>query len=252
MMQKIMLIAMVVLFLAGCGRKGQLVPPEALLPAPVSDLRAAQQGELFRISWSVPAQTTGKKQLKDLAGFRLFKREVLPPGEDCEACPSAYRLLKNVDLEYLQDVRRSGSLLFVSDGDVATGTTYQYKVVSVNREGTFSSDSNKARRRKMVPPAAPRLQGKFAPTEALLHWEGGAPPPDGKVVGYNVYRWRGDALPALLPLNGTPVAETEFTDTRLDPGVIYVYAVRTVAEVGGETVESALSNEVRGTLTEPE
>src|SRR5689334_16806638 len=96
------LIFFLVLALAGCGRKGLLVPPEALVPGPVSDLRTAQKGERFQVAWSSPSHEEGGRALKDLAGFRLFKREVLPPDEDCEACPDAYRLLKEIDLEYLQ------------------------------------------------------------------------------------------------------------------------------------------------------
>ena len=61
--------------LAGCGRKGPLVRPEALIPGPVSDLRTAQKGERFQVSWSPPSREEGGRVLKDLAGFRLFKRE---------------------------------------------------------------------------------------------------------------------------------------------------------------------------------
>jgi hypothetical protein len=53
-------------------------------------------------------------------------------------------------------------------------------------------------------------------------------------------------------LNGTPVREAAFEDSRLEQGVKYVYAVRTVAVIEGETVESELSNEVEGTLSEPD
>ncbi|MGA2151250.1 MAG: lipoprotein, partial [Geobacteraceae bacterium] len=115
-MQRILMITVLVL-LAGCGRKGRLIPPEALRPAPVSDLQIAQKGESFQVYWSQPAEGEGKRPIKDLAGFHLFKREVLPPDEDCESCPNAYKSLKIVDLDYLQDVRRVGGRLFLSDAD---------------------------------------------------------------------------------------------------------------------------------------
>lgn len=237
---------------AACGRKGPLVPPEALLPAPVSDLKVAQQGERFQLSWTLPAKRVDGDVYGKLVGFRLFKREVLPPDEDCEACANAYRLEKSVDLAYLQDVRRSGDRLFVGDADVSAGTTYQYKVVGLNKDGTVSPDSNRARRKKVTPPAAPRLVANFTPTDIILHWEDVAIPANGKIVGYNVYRWRGDGLPALFPLNGAPKQGPGYEDTRLVPGVTYVYVVRTVAEVAGEMVESAPSNEAKGVLAEPE
>ena len=49
------------------------------------------------------------------------------PDEDCESCPNAYRLVKNVDLEYLRDVRQVGGRLFFGDTDLISGTTYQYR-----------------------------------------------------------------------------------------------------------------------------
>ena len=238
--------------LAGCGRKGALVPPEALVPAPVSDLRVAQKGERFQVSWSPPSREEGGRVLKGLAGFRLFKREVLPPGEDCEACPDAYRLLKEIDLEYPEEVRTFAGSLFYSDAAVQTGSTYQYKIVSFRKDGTFSRDSARARRKKVVPPAVPRLQAVFSVIGVLLNWTEAVSPANGKIIGYNVYRRRVDALPALVPLNAAPVAGLDLEDHRLERGVTYGYAVRAVAEVEVETVESEPSNEVVGTVAEPE
>jgi predicted small lipoprotein YifL len=251
-MQRILMITVLVLLLASCGRKGRLIPPEALRPAPVSDLQIAQKGESFQVSWSQPAHGEGGRPIKDLAGFHLLKREVLPPEEDCESCPTAYKLLKNVDLEYLQDVRLVGGSLFLSDPDVVTGKTYQYKLLSFQKDGTPSRDSNKARYRKVPPPAPPRLKAVFSPTGVLLQWEGGALPANSKVIGYNVYRLRADALPPLLPVNAAPMPGPDYEESRLERGVTYTYTVRTVAEMEGVKVESKPSNEVKGTLAEPD
>jgi predicted small lipoprotein YifL len=251
-MSRILFALVVITLFVGCGKKGVLISPEALLPAPVNDLRAAQKGESLQLSWSPPAQEEGGRALKDLAGFRLFKREVLPPDEDCESCTNAYRLLKNVDLEYLQDVRRVGDRLYLRDTDVIAQTTYQYKVVSFRKDGTSSHDSNKARLKMVVPPKPPRLTALFSVTGVLLHWEGGSSLPNGKILGCNVYRWRAGALPAVVPLKDAPVSGHDYEDLRLVRGVTYIYALRAVAEVEGAMVESEFSNEIKGMLTEPE
>jgi predicted small lipoprotein YifL len=251
-MRKILFALVIITLFAACGKKGVLISPDAQLPAPVNDLRAAQMGESFQLSWSLPTQEERGRALKDLAGFRLFKREVLPPEEDCESCPNAYRLLKSLDMEYLQDVRLSGGRMFLRDIDVISGTTCQYKVVSLRKDGTSSRDSNKARLKKVAPPAPPRLTAHFSATGVLLHWEGGAAPANGKLLGCNVYRWRADALPALVPTNDSPVPGPDYEDLGLERGKTYIYALRTVAEVEGGMVESELSNEVKGTLVEPE
>jgi predicted small lipoprotein YifL len=251
MLRTICIVSLALLF-TGCGRKGPLIPPEALVPAAISDLKVAQQGELFQISWSRPAREEGGGPLRDLAGFRLFKREVLPPAEDCEECPTAYRLLKAVDLDYLQEVRRSGDLFLFSDAELRQGKTYQYKAVSLNKDGTMSRASNKARRKKVEPPLPPVLQTNSTPTGVLLEFVA-IPYPEGSVImGYNIYRRRqGEPVPR-RPLNAAPVSANTYEDLHPERGMVYNYAVRTVALVDGESVESISSNEMAGALTDPD
>jgi predicted small lipoprotein YifL len=251
-MKKLFPIVIAILLITGCGRKGSLVQPEALLSAPVHDLKVSQKGESFQLSWSIPEQNEGGKAARGLAFFRLFKREVLPPEEDCEACPNAYRVLNDVDLEYLRNTHRSGERLFLNDAAVDAGKTYQYKVVSYMKDGTPSRESNKSRLTKAVPLPAPRLKAISTPTSVLLHWEEGTLSAHGSPMGYNIYRRRADALPAILPLNSAPLSVTDYEDLRLDRGVTYFYTVRSAVEGDGATLESIPSNEERGALSEPD
>jgi predicted small lipoprotein YifL len=250
---KIILFALTITaLLSGCGKKGALIPPEALLPAPVNDLRVIQKGESFQLSWSPPSRGEGGRSLHELAGFRVFKREVLPPDEDCEACQNAYSLLKSVFLDYLQGVRRYDDHLLLSDADVVAGKTYQYKLVSFIQDGTASHDSNKARCKKALPPTAPLLKADISPTDILLHWGGGVPSANGRIIGYNIYRRRADELPALTPLNNSPIPGNEYEDLRLERAMTYIYFVRAVADVEGAMVESEPSNEMKVILAEPD
>jgi len=251
-MKKILFAFIITALLAGCGRKGRLIPPEALLPPPVNDLRVIQKGESFQLSWAISSGEPGGRSLHAPAGFHVFKREVLPPDEDCEGCADAYALLKNVFLEYLQGVRQFDDHLFLSDADVIAGKTYQYKLVSFIKDGTAGHDSNKARCKKALPPAAPLLKADISPTDILLHWGGGVPSANGRIIGYNIYRRRADELPALAPLNDSPIPGNKYEDLRLERGVTYIYIVRIVADVGGAMVESEPSNEIKGTLAEPD
>ena len=250
-MKQVCIMLFIILLLAGCGKKGPLVPPEALVPAPIGDLRVEQKGEQFLISWSRPAAQEGGAALKDLAGFRVFKREVLPPAEDCEECPAAYRLVASVDLEYPQGVMVTGNRYLFPDGDLAEGKTYRYKVLSVQKDGTMSRASNRAGRKKVVPPSPPVLKSASSLEGVALQWKA-SPPASGRIEGYAVYRKQRREENYITPLNGTPVRETTFADKRLEWGNQYDYTVRTVAVVDGETVESGPSNEVPGALVEPE
>jgi len=77
-------------------------------------------------------------------------------------------------------------------------------------------------------------------------------PANSKVIGYNLYRLRADALPPLSPVNAAPMPGSEYEDWRLEQGVDYTYTVRTVAEMEGVKVESEPSNEVKGKLAQPD
>jgi predicted small lipoprotein YifL len=250
-MQRTLILFLISLVLVACGKKGPLVPPEALVPAAITDLAVAQQGEYFQLSWSGPARLAGGGRLTDLAGFELFRREVLPAAEDCEQCPSAYSLLRAVDLEYLRDAERLGSRFFVHDNGVATGKTYQYKIISREKDGTPSRGSNKVRRQKVPPPLPPVLQAISSPTGINLEFVA-IPAEGGTIIGYNIYRSRNSETLSSLPLNEQPVAGNTYEDLRVQRGSGYRYIARTVARIAGETVESGPSNEVIGSLTEPE
>lgn len=246
--------------LSGCGKKGALIPPEALAPASVSDLAVAQKGGRFQVSWSAPSKEQGGAPLKDLAGFLLFKRMLLPPAQDCETCPSAYSQLAKIDLDYLQGVRRVGNLFLVDDADLKKGKSYQYKVRSFTADGTQSRDSNVARRSAVTAPLPPVLEALSSETGVVLAFVA-LPPEEGTLIGYNVYRSKIAETPSastsatapaelISPLNATPITGTTFEDKGLLVGARYSYIVTTLAAVNGETVESAPSNQAEGAIVD--
>jgi predicted small lipoprotein YifL len=237
---------MMVLPLSACGKRGALVPPESLVPAAVKDLRAEQKGNRFLVCWSQSGKQEWGGPLENMINFRVLKREVLPPDEDCEECPTAYRQVRIVDPEYLQDVRRLGSLYCFFDSDFVDGKIYQYKVISFDKEGTSSRDSNKVRLRKVAPPAPPALTAVTVPTGVVLEWKAVNVPRGGVLEGFAVYRKQGEGVMPLTPFSTTKADATGFEDPQMEHGVKYIYAVRTVAIVDGQRVESELSNEVEG------
>jgi hypothetical protein len=203
-------------------------------------------------SWSMQEAKEGADPAKALEVYRLLRREVLPPDEDCETCPNAYQVVKEVFPDYPRDSRRVGDRIFVSDTSTIRGKTYQYKVVSYMGDGTPSGDSNRFRLEKVQYPTAPRLSATSTPTSIIVSWKEG--PVDGRtgVKGYNLYRWKSGDPPAVVPLNGTPLKETGYEDFRLERRVSYVYTLRSVVESDGIQVESAPSNEALGSLSEPD
>lgn len=235
--------------LSGCGKKGALVPPEALVPAPVSSLAVAQKASRLQVSWNAPTKEQGGAPLKDLAGFQLFKRVVLPPGQDCEECAGAYPQMFKFDLEYLQGARRIGNLFLFDDQDITRGKTYQYKVRSFTADGALSRDSNLARRTVFTPPPPPVAEANFSETGVVLTFS--APQPaEGSLAGYNVYRSKDSSEMPLSPLNSAPLTGPAYQEEDLLVGVRYSYWVTTLATVNGEMVESAPSSPAAGSVIE--
>lgn len=246
-----LVLAATVSLMGGCGKKGALVPPEALVPAPIASLAAAQKGSALQVSWTAPGKQQGGGKLQDLGGFLLFRRNVLPPTEDCEECPSAYKQLIRVDLDLPQGVRRAGSLWIYDDYDLRKGQTYQYKMRSYTKEGAQSKDSNKVRITAVTPPLPPVLEATGSPSEVVLNFVA-LPPEEGTLVGYNIYRSKKGEPAPLSPINSAPLSVNSYQDKELVLGITYSYAVTSVAKVAGDTVESAPSNTAEAGLVLPD
>ena len=243
------LLIAALLFLAGCGKKGPLVPPEALVPAPIANLAVAQKGDRFQVSWSAPGKQEGGGTLKDLAGFVLFRRPLLPPDEDCEQCATAYGVVTRIDLDFLKTVRRVGSLFLYDDSDLTPGKSYQYKVHSLTEEGAESRDSNKAHHRVLVPPLPPVVEALSSASGVVLAFVAPATG-EGILQGFNVYRSRKGGEMPLTPLNPKPITGRTYEDKAILIGVAYAYRVTAVAALNAETVESAPSVLVAGVMQE--
>lgn len=237
--------------LTGCGKKGPLIPPEALVPAPVATLKVAQKGAEVQVSWTAPGRQEKGGKLEDLSGFLLYRRNVLPPSQDCEECPSAYKQLALVDLDLPEGVRRVGSLWIYDDFDLRKGQTYQYKVRSFARGGAQSKDSNKVRVTAVTPPLPPVLEAAGSPTEVVLNFVA-LPPEQGHAIGYNVYRAKKGEPTPFTPLNKAPLTANTYQDRELFLGTSYDYTVTSLADVDGQIVESAHSNVAEAGLVLPD
>ncbi|HJV34404.1 LPS translocon maturation chaperone LptM [Geomonas sp.] len=247
----LLLVLLPALLLSGCGKKGPLIPPEALAPAQIVDLAVAQKGGRFQVSWSSPLREESGQRLTDLAGFLLFRRPVLPPSQDCEECPSAYTQLAKVYVDYPKEVTKVGNRYLYADTDLLEGKTYQYKVRSFTAEELQSKDSNKVRRTAVHPAAPPVLEAESTATGVVLSFVS-IPPSDGAIVGYNIYRAKaGEKMPP-SPLNATPVSGTKYEDKSVLFGARYSYWMTTLEKVKNETLESDPSNEVSGEMQERE
>ena len=112
--------------LAGCGKKGDPRAPELATPETIRDLRVQAQGGGIALTWSRPMKYVDGKELRDLAGFVIFRKEI---SKTCPDCPVPYRERVTVNVEDQEKFMKKKQFRFV-DQELTPQTTYRYRVFS--------------------------------------------------------------------------------------------------------------------------
>jgi hypothetical protein len=130
------LLAVIIIF-AGCGKKGDPIPPRIKLPI-VTDLTTVSVPEGIVLNWSLEIRADG------IAGFKIL-RSMMNRGEDaCPGCPQDYRPFREVALAD-ERLHRMGAIGFrYIDTDVRGGSFYSYRIAVCNRTGNCGEASNEA------------------------------------------------------------------------------------------------------------
>lgn len=227
--------------LNGCGYKTTPVPPQEIVPKPVTDLHYELDEKGVTLTWTYPAETVKGELLSEISSFQLY-RAVMPPEQYCEGCPvpfgepltipgGAVAAGKSRQAEYETTLLRPGNLFF-------------FKVRSRTGWWAESEDSNIISFMWNIPPAAPSdlavqagdgsIRLSWAPVTA--HMDGS---PIGESVRYRIYRSQGGGPFASL---GALLEETAYVDSGVVNGRTYQYRVQAVTmyekgEVGGGTTQ---------------
>ncbi len=127
-----------VLFFLGCGKKGDLRAPELATPKVIEDLRATSVPNGVALAWRRPTEYVDGKELKDLMGFVIFRKDISPT---CVDCPAPYRPLTTVDLEDREKFVKQKQYRYV-DEEVQPKMIYRYRVSSQLKDGSLSEPSN--------------------------------------------------------------------------------------------------------------
>jgi hypothetical protein len=135
------LVAISIFFLitgTGCGKKGDPRAPELATPQTIKNLtaRAAQTGIV--LTWSRPTEYVDGSEIKDLAGFVIFRKDLSP---SCPDCPVPYRPLTTVMVEDREKFVKQKQYRFV-DEQVQGQTVYRYRIASQLTDGSLSQPSN--------------------------------------------------------------------------------------------------------------
>lgn len=231
------------LALSSCGYKDKPVPPQKIVPKPISDLSYQLEDGGATLRWTYPGETITGDKLARIRDFKLY-RAVVPVADYCAGCPIPFSDPVKLDGGALPgEGGRSGSY---REPVLRPGNLYFYKIRSSNSWLAESKDSNIVSFRWDSPGAAPEnLRVESAGNVNTLSWSGVTRNQDGtpldKPVRYQVFRKTGEG--AFVKL-GEPVAATRVVDESVRHGTSYTYRVQALSEFGEDLVEGGSSAEV--------
>lgn len=118
---------------AGCGRKGDVRPPEDVLPQPITQLRANDGEAGIRLEWERPLLYIDGERLRDLGGFEIWR------GSD--ASGDDFERIAKIAVDDRERFQQAKGFHYV-DNEVRSGQVYRYYVVSFTVDEYFSNPSN--------------------------------------------------------------------------------------------------------------
>jgi hypothetical protein len=133
-----MLVLLIALVASACGRKGDLRAPELAAPKPVNNLSARAAPDGVTLTWNRPTEYIDGKEIKDLASFVIFRKEISP---SCLDCPVPYRQLQIVSVEDREKFIKQKQYRY-DDLEVRANSIYRYRVSAQLFDGSLSAPSN--------------------------------------------------------------------------------------------------------------
>ena len=258
------------LFIAGCAAPGEPTERKPPVPAAITDLAAAQQGNDVILSFTLPQETVTRHPLKEAPEIEIYRDFLPPPATGAPApAPASPRnptLLfvipsAMVGQYAIKNRVRYADALAPDDLAHHAGWTAIYGVRTRMSMKRSSADSNPAAARIYpAPDPIGDLNAEVTHHGIILRWTppqktpvGPAPP----VAGYRIYRSEVVAqAPAAAPPAGavqtpklkSPLArigdtpDNSFTDAQFEFGATYMYSVRSLSQHEDLALESADSN----------
>lgn len=138
-MKRLLLLALLIAALTpACGKRGDPRAPEFVAPKPITNLSARPAPNGVTLMWNRPTEYMDGKQIKDLASFVIFRKEVSP---SCLDCPVPYRQLTTVNVEDREKFVKQKQYRF-DDVEVRPKAIYRYRVSAQLYDGALSAPSN--------------------------------------------------------------------------------------------------------------
>jgi hypothetical protein len=138
-MRAVLVFSLMLAFLAlSCGKKADPRAPELATPKVIENLSARVVANGVALTWRRPTEYVDGSELKDLAGFLIYRKDISPT---CPDCPVPYRPLTTLDVEDQEKFIKQKQYRYV-DEEVQDRMTYRYRVSSQLKDGSLSEPSN--------------------------------------------------------------------------------------------------------------
>src|SRR5579863_2068684 len=242
-------------YIAACGAPGVPTPPRPVLPKPVVDLAARQQGSSVILTFTLPKKSDENETLAVPPSVEIFRGE----RESGAAAKMTTQLIYTVPSTLVDTYMKEGLIEFRDPLKPASlhGQDIVYMVRTRASTKRASADSNVVSVRTLPVPPAPSAAHVTAMKETSIELGWTAPRAESNgvgIAGYRVYRGElaADATTpageitdiAKLKMSAPPAllgsaAGNSFRDTDFTFGATYVYVVRSVADEQGQPVESS-------------
>ena len=127
-----------ILLCAGCGKKGDPIPPKLILPPAIAELAADSDAEGIKLGWSV-SEVTGSR----IDHFRIIRSEAAAD-RACPGCPQDYKPFVTLKVSD-PNLRREGEKGFrYVDAAVVAGRFYSYRISACDSKGLCGEPSSPA------------------------------------------------------------------------------------------------------------
>ncbi len=234
-----------------CGKIGNPLPPEILIPKPVDNLTSRQIGNGFRLSWTLPSLNTNGSKATTIQRVEVY-REMQPIDQPLPAANQVAKLFKgtkiiSIDKNHFDAFSANGMLVFTDkfpgiDANTLPKSRFWYAVKVFNAKRQDAGFSNILIRQYLTT-AAPISHIDFRAEETAINLTWDPPSSSAPIAGYNIYRSEHSKAYGLMPLNPEPVKENRFADKSFQFGTTYYYMIRSVSKEGTITAESEDSSE---------
>ena len=243
------------LAIVGCAAPGDPTARHPLVPIAVTDFAVHQFGNAFSLSFTLPTRSTDHETLAEHPAIEIYRAD-LPPG-GIPVKQTKWRLAYTIPSSQVDQYLKGAHFEFrdpLTSEDFArvTGSSAAYKIRSRAVRASASADSNIVTARIYPAPEAPSDVHIDVTEMALtIHWTAATPPTGTSSVTYRIYRGAPEGGETIAPKNISQAklksppelqgsaSDTEYRDVHFQFGTPYVYTVRSVAQFGSDSVESA-------------